>query len=61
MAQRFHVLITPGCQRDIRYATKRNRALVASLEHILDILEHDPHNVNTDVILYSFRHRKDAY
>lgn len=94
MPHPFRTITTPGYERDVRKRTKRNPALIAVVEELLDILEQDPYNqtrahdipkltgvpqgkgqwrirsgdyrlrydiFGNDVVLYSFRHRKEAY
>jgi mRNA-degrading endonuclease RelE of RelBE toxin-antitoxin system len=44
MDKGFRTVATPGFQRDVRDVTKHNPHLLATIEHLLDILEHDPFN-----------------
>lgn len=90
----FQTVSTPGFERDVRSAVRRNPLLLTAIERILDTLEEDPYNssrshsikklsgvktgsgswrirqgkyrlrydiIGHDVILYSFRHRKEGY
>jgi mRNA-degrading endonuclease RelE of RelBE toxin-antitoxin system len=94
MAGAFRVLTTPAFEREFRAISKRDSALVRTLEELIAILSDDPHNrsgqhqikklaglkpgegqwrvrwrdyrlrydiLGSEVVLHSFRHRKDAY
>lgn len=46
MTQAFLVLATPGYQRDVRNATKRNHSLLPTIARLHAILAEDPYNTS---------------
>jgi mRNA-degrading endonuclease RelE of RelBE toxin-antitoxin system len=44
----FHLVATPGYQRDLRSIIKNNHNLIPLVEDLLDILENDPYNISRE-------------
>lgn len=90
----FRILVTPGCERDLRAIYRGSPSMAGAMEELITILRRDPYNrsgqnqikkltgyktgqgqwrirwkqyrlrydiLESDVVLYSFRHRKEAY